>query len=193
MFYTMKNISKKKTGRLLRVGRYAVLPLLLAAWLLASCGGCSHQGDGTRTGGDSLTIVVDTTGLSPTENDSTVYGRADGFGQSGLTLVKADGQTVELSLTAEHFERADEQYAEIYGDREDTARYALTLCDGGNAVRRMINVSQLQRFLTDYTIRNAQLYLTDANGRLAPVVIEQLDDHVLMTRDTTGNIQRWKR
>lgn len=168
---------------------------LLCLFLLFFATSCKH--DKGAAAGESATDTTFTEGAAlPAEmqgKDSTVYGRADGFGQSALTLIANDGRELDLSLTAKSPAEGADRYAKVYGDREDTARYAAIVCDGGEAVSVLINLSQLERYLKTYAIHNGQLFVPNEGGALQREEIMQLDDKVLMTRDDQGSIHRWRR
>ncbi len=151
--------------------------------LLAACGG-------GKSGEQESTIAADTTMIQGADAitgwadaDTTIYGRANGFGQSALTLITPSGQELDLRLTADSTE---ERYASIYGDREDTARYALTTRDNGDAVSVLINLSQLERFTTNYEIHNCHLVLIGDDGAKEIVEILQLDDHTFRAKGESG-------
>jgi len=175
------------------VGRpSACLLTLFFALLLAACGR-SKSSDTTVPAADTTVAEQAVLPEAMQGRDSTIYGRADGFGQSALTLVANDGRELDLALTAEHHAAGASPYASVYGDREDTARYAVTTCDGGEAVRVLINLSQLERFLKTYAIHNGRLFVPDEGGTFHEERILQLDDELLMTEDAQGNIHRWRR
>lgn len=168
---------------------YSVSLLLLSA-LLWSCGGNVEKK--TEEAADTLSAeqapkvpVVD----SP---DTTVYGRADGFGQGGFALVADDGRLLELSLTSETDGSIDGHYARIYGDRDDTARYAVTIRPDGEAAGTVINLSQLNRFTSHYRIHNGTVIITDGENE-DPVEIEQLDDHNFKAKGKSGKTYRFGR
>lgn len=136
---------------------------------------------------DSLAVQVEENVSCWTSKDSTIYGRADGFGQSAFTLQTTDGRTLDIALTAE-----DGRSGLIYGDREDTARYAVTVCDDGESLGMMINLSQVDKFIKGkYTIYNCHLVL-NVDNRHDTVTIEQLDDHILVAKGQSGAIYRYE-
>lgn len=147
--------------------------------LCAACGGNGSNGDAARQQ-DS----VATGDMLPeqTEPDSTIYGRADGFGQGGCTLITKDGRELELTLTDE---TEAGRHAAIYGTRNDTASYAVTLRADGEAVDVMINLSQLNRFVTDYEIYNCHLMLKRGDGR-DWVEITELSDTLFRAKGKSG-------
>lgn len=166
------------------------LALCLAVTLVASCGG-------NKKGEESPQVDVEAMQTPPlpdfADADSTVYGRADGFGGGGFTLIANDGRELELTLTGEG--EADDNspsYAHVYGDREDTARYAVTV-KNGEAVDVLINLSQLERQLgTSYVIHNGLLFVPNDAGEWEQVTILQLDDKVLRAQTAKGDIRSFR-
>lgn len=166
-----------------------LVSLLLISTLLWACGGNVEKK--SEEAADTLAAeqaqrmpVVDTP-------DTTVYGRADGFGQGGFALVADDGRLLELALTNEADGSIDGHYARIYGDRDDTARYAVTICPDGESVGTVINLSQLDRFTSHYRIHNGTVIITDGENE-DPVVIEQLDDHNFKAKGKSGKTYSFK-
>ncbi len=166
--------------------------LVVACGMLAACGGGEKKGAVTHEEPfDSMetdTIMADMTFSEP---DSTVYAKADGFGMSGCTLVDSAGTFLELGLS-NPAATADEAPAKIFGTKQDTARYAVTLTPDGENVLRMINVSQLERFTKDYRIHNARLYLKDDKGDFVEVEILQLDNKAFRAKDAAGKEYSFK-
>lgn len=147
--------------------------------LFTACGG-NNKAD-RQVADDSLKVV--NTVPEWTEADSTIYGHADGFGQGGFTLVADDGSEWELALTSEN-DKGNE-YGIIYGERNDTARYAITTRDNNEALGVMINLSQLNKFVKDYDIYNCHLILKDGENR-DWVEIEELNDTVFRAKGKSG-------
>lgn len=91
--------------------------------LFVACGD-GKKGQAEQDTSDSLAVPVKEDLSCWTNKDSTIYGRADGFGQSAFTLLTSDGRELDIALTCD--EEGEGHYGVIYGDREDTARYAVT-------------------------------------------------------------------
>lgn len=123
------------------------------------------------------------------EADSTIYGYSDGFGQSAFTLITESGEEYDLSLTSSD---AQAPYGQIYGDREDSAYYALTTRDNNEAVGVLINLSQLEKFTKNYSIYNGHLILEEGEKRDL-VEIKELNDHVFRAEGKSGRIYEFKR
>ncbi len=165
---------------------------LVAGGMLAACGGGEKKGaGGAVVSDDSPDVDSAVTDVLFSEPDSTVYAKADGFGMSGCTLVDSAGTFLELGLS-NPAATADEAPAKIFGTKQDTARYAVTLTPDGENVLRMINVSQLERFTKDYRIHNARLYLKDDKGDFVEVEILQLDNKAFRAKDAAGKEYSFK-
>lgn len=161
---------------------------LLSLLLVTGCGDGKNKNDGAA-GADSLAAgASEKVALWEAENDSTIYGRADGFGQSAFTLIADDGRELDIALTSEAGEPHE---GVIYGAREDTARYAVTTRDAGEALGVMINLSQLDRFGLAYQIHNCHLVI-DVDGTLTPVEILDLSDDRIVVRDEAGRERTFK-
>ena len=178
------------------MGRYGVLCLMaVAVALLATLSSCGNNKapDGHKSAGAD-TVSTESPVLLPEQQgeDTTTYGRADGFGQGGFTLIAKNGSELELTLTDTSDGSPDLQYANVYGDRDDTARYAVIVDKTNMAAKLLINLSQLEKFIGNYEIHNGHLILMN-DGKPVAVTIEQLDDHILMCKDKSGNIYRWHR
>lgn len=150
----------------------SILPLLAAALLaLAACAG---KQAGPPDGADTETPAP-----PATEADSTVYGISGEFGMSTFTLVTDGGDT--LCLTRDG---ADGSMAGICGSLEEGQRYAATLRDSGTALATLVNLGQLERFVTDYALLNGRLVVDRGGGpdTLALVSMDE-DSLVLMRKD----------
>lgn len=89
--------------------------------------------------------------------DSTIYGKADDdlYGMSTFAVVTTQGDTLELDRTYE----LDGKDGIFYGDINGGDDYALTVRGKGTdyqAVGVAVNLSQLRRFVKDFTIFNAR-------------------------------------
>lgn len=163
--------------------------LLLLALLCAACGDRKSESK-VQGGADSVVTPIVDNVPRWTDKDSTVYGRADGFGQSAFTLITADGRELDVALTSDE---EGAHHGVIYGDREDTARYALTTRDDGENLGVMINLSQLDKFIKgQYEIYNCHLILK-INGARDMVDIKELNDHVFVAKGNSGKIYKYKR
>lgn len=169
--------------------RLFALSLLIGVLLLSSCNGNRSQQADAPTAIDSTT--TEGAGGLPEwdDKDTTIYGRADGFGQSAFTFITGDGRELDIALTSED---GNDHYGTIYGDREDTARYAVTTRDNNESLGVMINISQLEKFTKDYEIHNGHLVLYD-NGHRDLVEIQTLDDHSFVAQGRSGKTYRFSR
>lgn len=145
---------------------------MLLPLLLAGCG----QGKSSDSSQISDTIlnsdqIIDTAPVWE-DSDTTIYGRADGFGMSAFTLISDDNREYDVSLTAEE---AGGHYGRIYGDRNDTARYAMTMYEAEQSLDVLINLSQLEKFTKNYEIHNAHLILKNGESRDLVDIIELCD------------------
>ena len=90
--------------------------------------------------------------------DSTIYGKADDddlYGMSTFAVITTKGDTLELDRTYE----LDGKDGIFYGDINGGDDYALTVRGKGTdyqAVGVAVNLSQLRRFVKDFTIFNAR-------------------------------------
>ena len=160
----------------------------IALLLLAGCNGNkAKQSQGTDITAADTAVVNSVPQWE--EPDTTIYGYSDGFGQSAFTLVTKEGEEYELSLTSED---AADPYGKIYGDREDSAYYALTTRDNNEAVGVLINLSQLDKFTKNYSIYNGHLILEDGESR-DWVEIQELTDHVFRAVGKSGKQYEFKR
>ena len=65
---------------------------------------------------------------------------------------------VNLTLLSHATKSGEGHYGVIYGDREDTARYAVTTRNNDECLGVMINLSQLDKFIKgQYSIYNCRL------------------------------------
>lgn len=171
------------------MARFFVCSLLIGVLLMGSCSG--RQDKPADAGGAIDSSLTDNIGGVPEwdDKDSTIYGRADGFGQSAFTFITKDGRELDIALTAEDENR---RYGVVYGDREDTARYAVTTRDNDENLSVMINLSQLDKFTKAYEIHNCHLVLYD-NGQRELVEIQTLDDHTFVAKGRSGKVYSFKR
>lgn len=162
----------------------ALLRQGLSAALLAACVWTASCGSSPSRAPQEGSAPVDSVAVDSllSLRDSTVYGRADGFGQSGLTLITQQGKELELTLTAE---RALPHEGAVWGARSDTAQYAVTTREGGEAVAVLVNVSQLRRFISQPRLHNGRLVLT-TEGRERACDFLELSDTLLRVRTSDG-------
>ena len=133
--------------------------LLLAALVLLSLSACRRQAaDSKDHNADGLPDTTLTEGVA----DSTIYGTACEFGMSTFSMVTDQGDTLYLTRTAN-----DGTDGDIYGELIEGQRYALTTCDSGQAIRRLINLTQLERHVKDYHISNGYLIMHGDTMRIA--------------------------
>lgn len=124
------------------------LCLTVAILLFSACAGGNKQEE------DKPVAATVESEKSVVSNDSTIYGTAGEFGMSSFTLISEQGDTLYLTRTS-----ADGTYGKIYGSLEEGAHYALTTCDDGQAIGTLINLTQLDKHLHDYTLCNGSLIL----------------------------------
>ena len=105
--------------------------------------------------------------------DSTIYGKADDdlYGMSTFAVITTKGDTLEL----------DGKDGIFYGDINGGDDYALTVRGKGTdyqAVGVAVNLSQLRRFVKDFTIFNARPII---NGDTVRIL--SLDDKAFKAED----------
>lgn len=139
--------------------------LLLIGLLATSCGGKKTSQEETGST-DSLSAGTQL----PAETDSTIFGTSGNFGMSTFSMVTEKGDTLDVTRTAE-----DGTDGEIYGDLNEGERYAMTTRDNNEALRVLINLTQLETYVKDYKVCNGKLILKDKEGNADTVTIKQLD------------------
>lgn len=159
----------------------AVLGVFCA--LFAGCGGRTSSSTEPVASTDSVVFsgrsaLVDSLWAIP---DSMLYGHACGMGQSAMTFVTDAGDTLDLAFSDD-----EGREAQIIGDREDSARYVVTLTADKEGIKRMINISQLDRHMTGYALCNGHLALQNAEGELRLVEVETLTDDAFVAVDEDG-------
>ena len=159
------------------------------ALMLMGCGGSQGKKDASPSAAAGTDTAIINTVPNWSDPDSTIYGYSDGFGQSAFTLITKDGEEYDLALTAT--DEAD-PYGKIYGDREDSAQYALTTRDGEEAIGVLINLSQLNKFTTHYSIYNGHLILEEGGNR-DWVEIRELNDTVFRAVGKSGKMYEYRR
>lgn len=156
--------------------------------LFVACGD-SKKGQAEQDTSDSLAVPVKEDLSCWTNKDSTIYGRADGFGQSAFTLLTSDGRELDIALTCD--EEGEGHYGVIYGDREDTARYAVTTRNNDECLGVMINLSQLDKFIKGlYSIYNCRLVLCMENAHDTVDIVE-LNDRVFEAKGQGGKLYKY--
>lgn len=153
---------------------------LLLPLILAGCGQGRTSGNGQTP--DTLQDSVQTVDTAPVweDSDTTIYGRADGFGMSAFTLITDDNHEYDIAFTDDKG-----HHGHIYGTRDDTARYAMTTYKGGETLDVLINLSQLDSFTKNYEIHNAHLVLTEGKNRDL-VEITELCDTIFRAKGKSG-------
>lgn len=140
-----------------------VMSLLLLSGLMSACTG--HKTSPREDGQDSLSDTV------AAQRDTTIYGVAtEDFGMSTFSLLP-EGASEALALTRDH---SDGSSAIICGDLTPDHRYAITTCDGGEALLRAINLTQLGRHVKTYAISNARLILEGDTVEIATLSDDSL-------------------
>lgn len=141
--------------------------LIYTSMMLLTLSACqkSNKTNNDKAVNDSIATVV-------TDNqvkDSTIYGKADEFGMSTFTLITTEGDTLYLTRTD-----SNGKDGKIYGSLREDDRYALTTCDNNQAINTLINLTQLEKNVKDYTISNGRLIINKDT-----VEIEKLTDSVI--------------
>lgn len=113
--------------------------------LIAGCNGKRTTSDEPMVGQDSMMV---------TRVDSTLYGVAGEHGMSTFCLITDEGDTLLMSRTSE-----EGVYGVFYGDVREGDRYAVMACDDNESLSEAINLTQLNRFVHQYTISNGKLVL----------------------------------
>lgn len=119
----------------------------------------------------------------PHEDRGTIYGISEGFGMGSFTLRDTNGNVYEVTLTDE----ATGAYGDVYGDRVEGARYAMTLNSDSTAVRKLFNLSQLDKFTKDYYFVDGRLVLT-SEGKSEEVTVNTLDNHCFKATGKSGHV-----
>ena len=134
------------------------IPIVLVG--LFTLQGC-HMKKSDQAPADNITAIADTTSAEQVA-DSTLYGTStEDFGMSTFSMVTDQGDTLHLCRTSE-----DGTDGKIYGSLEYGQRYALTTRDNGEAVGVLINLTELDKKLKNYEIRNGKLIV---DGRIVPI------------------------
>ena len=140
--------------------------IICATATLLALSACQHnsQNGNDKEASDTTAVVSTNSHVS----DSTLYGIADEFGMSTFTIVTTKGDTLNLTRT----DRLGND-GKIYGSLRDNDQYALTTCDNQKAISVVINLTQLNKHIKDYTICNGKLIINKDT-----VEIEKLTDTV---------------
>lgn len=153
---------------------------VLAISTVACKGGKTEQAAEAE---DSVAAVAD----SAVVPDSTLYGTSLEFGMSTFSMATDQGDTLYVTRTA-----SDGTDGKVYGSLEEGKRYAMVTCDGGEAFKVVINLSQLESFTKDYEVRNGLLVLL-ADGVADTVEVETLTDNAFTARGAGGKVYAMKR
>lgn len=98
---------------------------------------------------------ADTTTVATTEADSAICGVAnDEFGMSTFALTTEEGTVVQVERT-----REDGTDGIIWGDVRPGDRFTLTTADHGTTLGTAINLTQVEKFTTDFHTFNDRLIL----------------------------------
>ena len=139
----------------------------LCVLMMFAAAGCSKSGKtGAADGSDTLSAD---TAVAEQVADSTIYGTSDEFGMSTFTLITDQGDTLNVTRTAE-----DGTDGQIIGDLNEGQRYAMTTRDRNQAIGVLINLTELDRHLKDYEISNGHILVKGDT-----VQIEELTDKVM--------------
>lgn len=130
-----------------------LFPALIVAMIALTACNNNHKGNDSSAKGSADSL--DTTATEQMA-DSTIYGTSsEDFGMSTFSLVTDKGDTLQLCRTAN-----DGTDGKIYGSVTYNERYALTTRDNGDAIGVLINLTELDRKLKDYEIRNGWLIVS---------------------------------
>ena len=124
----------------------------------------SNRTDKHESASDSIVLVSPDSLIS----DSTLYGISDDFGMSTFTLITTKGDTLYLTRTD-----SEGHDGKIYGSLREDDHYAVTTRDDNKAIDKLINLTQLNKHVKDYNIRNGHLIINEDT-----VTIETLTDSV---------------
>jgi len=155
--------------------------LFVLAISLASCKG--GKTEPAAASEDTLAVTIDSVAVP----DSTLYGTSLEFGMSTFSMATDQGDTLYVTRTA-----SDGTDGTVYGSLEEGKRYAMVTCDGGEAFKVVINLSQLETFTKDYEVRNGLLVLLD-NGVADTVEVETLTDNLFIAKGAHGKVYTMKR
>ena len=134
------------------------IPIVLVG--LFTLQGC-HMKKSDQAPADNTTAIADTTSAEQVA-DSTLYGTStEDFGMSTFGMITDDGDTINVCRTAN-----DGTDAKIYGSIKYDNRYAMTTRDNGESLGVLINLTELDKKLKNYEIRNGHLVV---NGDTVPV------------------------
>lgn len=165
------------------------IAICIAVASLCSCGGNGNKGAQKEVQNDTIEAdSAQNTVPDWEERDSTIYGRADGFGMSSFTLIGKDGAEYDIALTDDE---SGNHYGTIYGDKEEGADYAMTTRDGDENLSVLINLSQLKRFPIHYKIYNCHVILITEDGQDL-LEIEKLDDNEFIAKGKSGREYKFK-
>ena len=118
--------------------------------------------------------------------DSTIYGVSDGFGMSTFVMQDSLGNYYEVMRMAD-----DGTYGEIYGSLAEGQKYAMTVRQGGEVLDKLYNLTQLEKFVTDYCILNGTLYLKN-EGAWDEVEVKTLDEKSFTAIGKSGKEYNYK-
>ena len=154
-----------------------IFPLiaLVSIFLL---GACEHKA--TPAVEDLPADTADTVALDTLPADRAFYGQAGDFGMSTFVLISDHGDTVEVTRTAD-----DGTEGIIYGDAQPGDRYYLLTTPDSQTLVTAINLTLLNRYLSDYNIVNGRLVLRPESGS-DTVTIDDLDEEQLIYHDARG-------
>lgn len=151
---------------------------LIALALIFVFGACEHKPVASEDSipADTIdTVVVDTLPV-----DQAFYGVAGDFGMSSFVLITDQGDTIEVTRTAD-----DGTEGVIYGDAQPGDRYYLLTTPDKQSLVAAINLTQLNRFVTDYIIVNGRLVFHPENGA-DTVTIDDVTDERLLYHTSNG-------
>ena len=118
--------------------------------------------------------------------DSTIYGVSDGFGMSTFVMQDSLGNYYEVMRMAD-----DGTYGELYGSLAEGQKYAMTVRQGGEVLDKLYNLTQLEKFATDYCILNGTLYLKN-EGAWDEVEVKTLDEKSFTAIGQSGKEYNYK-
>lgn len=112
------------------------------------------QQGGTTKDDNSGTPADSTEKDDITKHDATIYGTCDDYAMSSFTLVTNYGDTLFLTKDG-----VDGTAAQIHGSLDNGADYAITTRNGATALGVLINLTELNKFIKNYTILNGNLII----------------------------------
>lgn len=156
------------------------------AFLLFNSGILSRGGQNNDSIADIKADTLVITDSLQQVADSTIYGTSDGFGMSTFVMQDSLGNYYEVMRMAD-----DGTYGEIYGSLAEGQKYAMTVRQGGEVLDKLYNLTQLEKYVTDYCILNGTLYLKN-EGAWDEVEVKTLDEKSFTAIGKSGKEYNYK-